>query len=64
MRSKLLQKISHSKPTSQMALHRACPEAEIIITADGGHSETESPNSRALVAQSSCDLRLQEQRTG
>ena len=35
---------------SAWALHRAWPEAELIITADGGHSATDPPNSRALVA--------------
>jgi len=35
---------------SAWALHRGWPEAEMIITADGGHSATDPPNSRALVA--------------
>jgi proline iminopeptidase len=35
---------------SAWALHRAWPEAELIITPDGGHSATDPPNSRALVA--------------
>ena len=35
---------------SAWALHRAWPEAEMIITADGGHSASEPANSRALVA--------------
>jgi proline iminopeptidase len=35
---------------SAWALHRAWPEAEMIITADGGHSATDPANSRALVA--------------
>ena len=35
---------------SAWALHRAWPEAELIITADGGHSAAEPSNSRALVA--------------
>ena len=32
------------------ALHRAWPEAEMIITPDSGHSAFEPGNSRALVA--------------
>jgi proline iminopeptidase len=35
---------------SAWALHRAWPEAEFIITPDGGHSANDPPNSRALVA--------------
>jgi proline iminopeptidase len=35
---------------SAWALHRAWPEAEMIITPDGGHSASEPANSRALVA--------------
>jgi proline iminopeptidase len=35
---------------SAWALHRAWPEAEMIITPDSGHSALEPPNSRALVA--------------
>jgi proline iminopeptidase len=35
---------------SAWALHRAWPEAELIITPDSGHSGFEYPNSRALVA--------------
>jgi proline iminopeptidase len=35
---------------SAWALHRAWPEAELIITPDSGHSAFEPPNSRALVA--------------
>jgi len=35
---------------SAWALHRAWPEAELIITPDSGHSGFEAPNSRALVA--------------
>ncbi len=35
---------------SAWALHRAWPEAELLITADGGHSAFDPPNSRALVA--------------
>jgi proline iminopeptidase len=35
---------------SAWALHRAWPEAELLITADGGHSASEPANSRALVA--------------
>jgi len=35
---------------SAWALHRAWPEAELIITPDSGHSGFEPPNSRALVA--------------
>ncbi len=35
---------------SAWALHRAWPEADFIITPDSGHSATEAPNSRALVA--------------
>jgi proline iminopeptidase len=35
---------------SAWALHRAWPEAELIITPDGGHSASEPANSRALVA--------------
>ncbi|NLT66326.1 MAG: prolyl aminopeptidase [Acidobacteria bacterium] len=36
--------------TSAWALHRAWPEAELLITPDSGHSAFEPPNSRALVA--------------
>ena len=35
---------------SAWALHRAWPEAELIISPDAGHSAFEAPNSRALVA--------------
>jgi proline iminopeptidase len=35
---------------SAWALHRAWPEAELIITPDAGHSAFENGNSRALVA--------------
>jgi proline iminopeptidase len=35
---------------SAWALHRAWPEAELMITPDGGHSASEPANSRALVA--------------
>src|ERR1700689_3580560 len=35
---------------SAWALHRAWPEAELMITPDSGHSALEPPNSRALVA--------------
>lgn len=35
---------------SAWALHRVWPEADLIITADAGHSASEPPNSRALVA--------------
>lgn len=35
---------------SAWALHRAWPEAELIITPDSGHSAFEPPNSRALIA--------------
>lgn len=35
---------------SAWALHRAWPEAELIITPDCGHSAFDPPNSRALVA--------------
>src|SRR5262245_43108467 len=35
---------------SAWALHRAWPEAELVITADSGHSAFDAPNSRALVA--------------
>jgi proline iminopeptidase len=35
---------------SAWALHRAWPEAELVITADAGHSAFEPANSRALVA--------------
>ena len=35
---------------SAWALHRAWPEAELIITPDSGHSAFDAPNSRALVA--------------
>jgi proline iminopeptidase len=35
---------------SAWALHRAWPEADLIITPDSGHSAFEPPNSRALVA--------------
>lgn len=35
---------------SAWALHRAWPEADLVITPDSGHSGFEPPNSRALVA--------------
>jgi len=35
---------------SAWALHRAWPDAELIITPDSGHSAFDPPNSRALVA--------------
>jgi len=35
---------------SAWALHRAWPEADLIITPDSGHSAFDAPNSRALVA--------------
>lgn len=35
---------------SAWALHRAWPEAELVITADGGHAAFDPPNHRALVA--------------
>jgi proline iminopeptidase len=35
---------------SAWALHRAWPEAELLVTGDGGHSAFDPPNSRALVA--------------
>jgi proline iminopeptidase len=35
---------------SAWALHRAWPEAELVITADSGHSAYDAANSRALVA--------------
>jgi proline iminopeptidase len=35
---------------SAWALHRAWPEADLVITADSGHSAFDPPNSRALVA--------------
>ena len=35
---------------SAWALHRAWPEAELLITADSGHSAFDAANSRALVA--------------
>jgi proline iminopeptidase len=35
---------------SAWALHRAWPEADLVITPDSGHSAFEPPNSRALVA--------------
>ena len=35
---------------SAWALHRAWPEAELIITPDSGHSGFDPPDSRALVA--------------
>lgn len=35
---------------SAWALHRAWPEADLIVTPDAGHSAFEPPNSRALVA--------------
>jgi hypothetical protein len=35
---------------SALALHRAWPEADLIITLDSGHSAFGPPNSRALVA--------------
>ena len=35
---------------SAWALHRAWPEADLVITPDAGHSAFEPANSRALVA--------------
>jgi proline iminopeptidase len=35
---------------SAWALHRAWPEAELVITGDSGHSAYDAANSRALVA--------------
>src|SRR4051794_26767668 len=35
---------------SAWALHRAWPEAELVITPDSGHSAFDAPNCRALVA--------------
>jgi len=35
---------------SAWALHRAWPEAALVITADSGHSAFDAPNSRALIA--------------
>lgn len=35
---------------SAWALHRVWPEAELVVTADSGHSAFDAPNSRALVA--------------
>ena len=35
---------------SAWALHRAWPEADLIITPDSGHSAFDPPNSRALIA--------------
>lgn len=35
---------------SAWALHRAWPEADLVITPDSGHSAFDPPNSRALVA--------------
>ncbi|HTB17625.1 MAG TPA: prolyl aminopeptidase [Bryobacteraceae bacterium] len=35
---------------SAWALHRAWPEADLIITPDSGHSALDPPNSRALIA--------------
>lgn len=35
---------------SAWALHRAWPEAELLVTADSGHSAFDPPNSRGLVA--------------
>jgi len=35
---------------SAWALHRAWPEADLVITPDSGHSTFDPPNSRALVA--------------
>ena len=35
---------------SAWALHRAWPEAELIVTPDSGHSAFDPPNTRALVA--------------
>ncbi len=35
---------------SAWALHRAWPEAELVVTADSGHSAFDAPNCRALVA--------------
>lgn len=32
------------------ALHRAWPEADLVITPDSGHGAFDPPNSRALVA--------------
>lgn len=37
-------------PDSAWALHRAWPEAQLVITADSGHSAFDAPNHRALVA--------------
>lgn len=36
--------------TSAWDLHRAWPEADLVITPDSGHSAFDAPNSRALVA--------------
>lgn len=35
---------------SAWALHRAWPEADLVITPDAGHSASDPPNSRALIA--------------
>ena len=35
---------------SAWALHRVWPEAELVVTADSGHSAFDAPNCRALVA--------------
>ena len=35
---------------SAWALHRAWPKAELVVTADSGHSAFDAPNCRALVA--------------
>ena len=35
---------------SAWALHRAWPEADLIVVPDGGHSAFDPPNSRALIA--------------
>jgi proline iminopeptidase len=35
---------------SAWAQHRAWPEADLVITPDGGHSAFDPPNTRALVA--------------
>ena len=35
---------------SAWALHRAWPEADLVITPDCGHSAFDPPNTRALVA--------------
>ena len=35
---------------SAWALHRAWPEADLVITPDSGHSAFDPPNTRALVA--------------